>query len=54
MKEKSIRLSELRQIFSITEETVRRGLEKLEKRKKLIRSQDGPVSINTSSVSAFL
>lgn len=48
---KSIRVSELSQIFTITEETIRRDLEKLEKRKKIIRSHGGAVSINTSSVS---
>lgn len=48
---KSIRVSELSQIFSITEETIRRDLEKLEKQKRLIRSHGGAVSVNTSSVS---
>jgi DeoR/GlpR family transcriptional regulator of sugar metabolism len=48
---KSIRVTELSQIFSITEETIRRDLEKLESQKKLIRSHGGAVSISTSSVS---
>ena len=48
---KSIRVSELSQIFSITEETIRRDLEKLEKQKRLIRSHGGAVSVNASSVS---
>src|SRR5690625_496071 len=42
---KSIRVSELSQIFSITEETIRRDLEKLENQGKLIRSHGGAVSI---------
>lgn len=46
---KSIRVTELSKIFSITEETIRRDLEKLENQKKLIRSHGGAVSINTSS-----
>lgn len=41
----SIRVTELSQIFSITEETVRRDLEKLEKQKKLIRSHGGAVKM---------
>lgn len=48
---KSIRVTELSKIFSITEETIRRDLEKLESQKKLIRSHGGAVSINTSSTS---
>lgn len=48
---KSMRVTELSKIFSITEETIRRDLEKLESQKKLIRSHGGAVSINTSSVS---
>lgn len=50
-EKKSIRVSELSQLFSITEETIRRDLEKLEKEKKLIRSHGGAVSLNTSSIS---
>lgn len=42
---KSIRVSELSKIFSVTEETIRRDLEKLEKEKKLARSHGGAVSI---------
>jgi len=48
---KSIRVTELSKIFSITEETIRRDLEKLESQKKLIRSHGGAVSIHTSSTS---
>jgi DeoR/GlpR family transcriptional regulator of sugar metabolism len=48
---KSVRVSELSQIFSITDETIRRDLEKLEKQKKLIRSHGGAVSLNTSTIS---
>jgi len=48
---KSIRVTELSHIFSITEETIRRDLEKLESQNKLIRSHGGAVSISTSSVS---
>ncbi len=48
---KSIRVTELSKIFSITEETIRRDLEKLESQKKLIRSHGGAVSINASATS---
>lgn len=48
---KSIRVTELSKMFSITEETIRRDLEKLESQKKLIRSHGGAVSINTSTAS---
>ena len=41
----SIRVSELSDIFSVTEETIRRDLEKLEKEHKLSRSHGGAVSI---------
>ncbi|WP_046174276.1 DeoR/GlpR family DNA-binding transcription regulator [Domibacillus indicus] len=41
----SIRVSELSDIFSVTEETIRRDLEKLEKEGKLQRSHGGAVSI---------
>lgn len=44
----SIRVSELSQIFSKTEETIRRDLEKLESQEKLIRSHGGAISINDS------
>ncbi|MFA9557892.1 DeoR/GlpR family DNA-binding transcription regulator [Evansella sp. AB-rgal1] len=40
----SIRVSELSQIFSVTEETIRRDLAKLEGEEKLIRSHGGAVS----------
>jgi DeoR family transcriptional regulator, fructose operon transcriptional repressor len=42
---KSIRVSELSQIFSVTEETIRRDLEKLEAEHKLKRSHGGAVRI---------
>lgn len=41
----SIRVSELSEIFSVTDETIRRDLEKLEKENKLRRSHGGAVSI---------
>ncbi|MBG9813888.1 DeoR family transcriptional regulator [Bacillus endophyticus] len=41
----SIRVSELSEIFSVTEETIRRDLEKLEKENKLRRSHGGAVSV---------
>ena len=41
----SIRVIELSEIFSVTEETIRRDLEKLEKETKLIRSHGGAVSL---------
>lgn len=44
-KRLSIRVSELSDIFSVTEETIRRDLEKLEKEHKLSRSHGGAVSI---------
>ena len=41
----SIRVTELSKIFNVTEETIRRDLEKLEKEKLLMRSHGGAVSI---------
>ncbi|MFF2446629.1 DeoR/GlpR family DNA-binding transcription regulator [Neobacillus sp. NPDC058068] len=41
----SIRVSELSKIFSVTEETIRRDLEKLEKENLLMRSHGGAVSV---------
>ncbi|MCC3355857.1 DeoR/GlpR family DNA-binding transcription regulator [Bacillus sp. REN16] len=41
----SIRVTELSKIFSVTEETIRRDLEKLEKESLLMRSHGGAVSI---------
>lgn len=41
----SVRVSELSKIFSVTEETIRRDLEKLEKENLLRRSHGGAVSI---------
>ncbi|MBM7679047.1 DeoR/GlpR family transcriptional regulator of sugar metabolism [Gracilibacillus alcaliphilus] len=42
---KSVRVSELAKLFSVTDETIRRDLEKLETEKKLARSHGGAVSI---------
>lgn len=47
-QKKSIRVSELANLFSVTDETIRRDLEKLEKEKKLARSHGGAVSIAAS------
>lgn len=44
-KEKSVRVADLSKRFSVTEETIRRDLEKLEVDKKLIRSHGGAVPI---------
>ncbi|WP_085523001.1 DeoR/GlpR family DNA-binding transcription regulator [Tuberibacillus sp. Marseille-P3662] len=46
---KSIRVSELSDMFSVTEETIRRDLEKLEHDGKLSRSHGGAVSVSTTS-----
>lgn len=46
---KSIRVSELSKIFSKTEETIRRDLEKLEAQEKLIRSHGGAMSIQDAN-----
>lgn len=40
-----VRVTELSELFSVTEETIRRDLEKLEKEKKLRRSHGGAVKI---------
>lgn len=45
-EKKSVRVTELSKVFSVTEETIRRDLEKLEKEKKLERSHGGAVSVN--------
>ncbi|MDL4839593.1 DeoR/GlpR family DNA-binding transcription regulator [Aquibacillus rhizosphaerae] len=42
---KSIRVTELSSIFSVTEETIRRDLEKLENDEKLLRSHGGAIRI---------
>lgn len=47
-EEKSVRVTELSQFFSKTEETIRRDLEKLAKQGKLIRSHGGAVTIGDS------
>ncbi|MFC0472739.1 DeoR/GlpR family DNA-binding transcription regulator [Halalkalibacter kiskunsagensis] len=46
----SIRVSELSQIFKVTEETIRRDLEKLENEGKLQRSHGGAVSIKENEI----
>ncbi|WP_042224871.1 DeoR/GlpR family DNA-binding transcription regulator [Oceanobacillus manasiensis] len=43
---KSIRVTELSKLFSVTEETIRRDLEKLEADRKLSRSHGGAFSMN--------
>ncbi len=48
----SIRVSELSQIFKVTEETIRRDLEKLENEGKLQRSHGGAVSIKEQDIEA--
>ncbi|UPT59435.1 DeoR family transcriptional regulator [Geobacillus thermoleovorans] len=45
----SVRVSELSKLFSVTEETIRRDLEKLEKENKLKRSHGGAISIRHES-----
>jgi DeoR/GlpR family transcriptional regulator of sugar metabolism len=45
----SIRVSELSEICQVTEETIRRDLDKLENEGRLLRSHGGAVSINRSS-----
>ncbi|WP_339183990.1 DeoR/GlpR family DNA-binding transcription regulator [Oceanobacillus sp. FSL W7-1293] len=47
---KSVRVSELSNLFSVTEETIRRDLEKLEKKKQLLRSHGGAVSLHSDSL----
>jgi DeoR family transcriptional regulator, fructose operon transcriptional repressor len=42
---KSVRVTELSKLFSVTEETIRRDLEKLEQEKLLTRSHGGAVSL---------
>jgi len=46
-EKKSIRVTELSQLFSVTEETIRRDLEKLERENKLCRSHGGAISIQS-------
>lgn len=48
---KSMKVTELSGIFSVTEETIRRDLEKLEKDNKLYRTHGGAVSLNRSEES---
>ncbi|MBP1969237.1 DeoR/GlpR family transcriptional regulator of sugar metabolism [Virgibacillus natechei] len=47
-EKKSVRVNELSQLFSVTEETIRRDLEKLEVEKKLSRSHGGAISTTPS------
>ncbi|MEH7436475.1 DeoR/GlpR family DNA-binding transcription regulator [Neobacillus drentensis] len=46
----SIRVTELSKLFSVTEETIRRDLEKLEKENLLMRSHGGAVSIEKNQL----
>src|SRR5690625_6472582 len=46
---KSISVSELSNIFSVTEETISRDLEKLEKENKLQRRHGGAINITTTN-----
>src|SRR5699024_5265649 len=48
---KSMKVTELSGIFSVTEETIRRDLEKLEKDNKIYRTHGGAVSLNRSEES---
>jgi DeoR/GlpR family transcriptional regulator of sugar metabolism len=48
----SIRVSELSKVFNVTEETIRRDLEKLESEGKLQRSHGGAVSIKENEIEA--
>ncbi|WEG19191.1 DeoR/GlpR family DNA-binding transcription regulator (plasmid) [Alkalihalophilus pseudofirmus] len=48
----SIRVSELSKVFKVTEETIRRDLEKLESEGKLQRSHGGAVSIKDNEIEA--
>jgi DeoR/GlpR family transcriptional regulator of sugar metabolism len=45
---KSMRVTELSQFFAVTEETIRRDLEKLEKEKRLSRSHGGAISVTST------
>jgi len=47
---KSVRVAELSEICNVTEETIRRDLDKLEKEGKLIRSHGGAVSMSDSQL----
>mgnify|MGYP001191702151 FL=1 len=48
-KKGSIRVSELSRMFGLTEETIRRDLEKLEREGKLMRSHGGAVAIQETA-----
>lgn len=48
-EQKSIRVTELSKFFSVTEETIRRDLEKLEKNNKLLRSHGGAIAMDSTS-----
>ncbi|MCP8967733.1 DeoR/GlpR family DNA-binding transcription regulator [Ectobacillus ponti] len=48
-RQMSVRVSELSRLFSVTEETIRRDLEKLEKDGRLQRSHGGAVSLQQES-----
>ncbi|GAA0309981.1 DeoR/GlpR family transcriptional regulator of sugar metabolism [Gracilibacillus halotolerans] len=42
---KSVRVTELAKMFSVTDETIRRDLEKLERESKIVRSHGGAISL---------
>ncbi|MCK0473073.1 DeoR/GlpR family DNA-binding transcription regulator [Halalkalibacter sp. APA_J-10(15)] len=48
----SIRVTELSQLFNVTEETIRRDLERLENEGKLRRSHGGAISMKTNQIEA--
>lgn len=52
-QKRSIRVAEISKLFSVTEETIRRDLEKLEKENKLARSHGGAISIESSPETPF-
>jgi DeoR family transcriptional regulator, fructose operon transcriptional repressor len=47
---KSIKVTELSKLFSVTEETIRRDLERLENEKKLTRSHGGAISVKQGDI----
>lgn len=52
-QQKSVRVTELSKIFNVTEETIRRDLEKLELKKKLLRSHGGAVQVGEGVESPY-
>lgn len=47
-EQEAVRVTELSQLFSVTEETIRRDLEKLERENKVIRQHGGAIKIQTN------